>query len=83
MQQNDKEINSGQEAFPPANTGNASNPSPGDASGAPHNQLLDEKAEKYIREAAPIEDYPDEQDWQEAEKDIAEEKDKGAPINPS
>ena len=45
----------------PANTGNASNPSPQDDRFTPAggNQLLDEKAEKYIRESGNIEDMPD------------------------
>lgn len=83
MQQNNNNAHK-QDAFPPANTGNASNPSADDQTGAPSdNQLLDEKAEKYLREAAPIEDYPDDEDWQEAEKTIEEEKGKGPAINPS
>ncbi len=45
----------------PANTGNASNPSPNNEQFTPAggNQLLDEKAEKYIRESGNIEDMPD------------------------
>lgn len=56
----------------PANIGNASNPAPGDESlqeGA-GNQLLDEKAEKYLREVASIEDVPDAQDQQEMDKTL-------------
>ena len=63
-----------QNAFPPAGTGNASNPSPQDDTAPAGNQLLDEKAEKYLREAAPIEDYPDEQEWEEANRIIEKEK---------
>jgi hypothetical protein len=45
----------------PASTGNASNSSPHGAE--PHKeQLLNEKAEKYIREAGNIEDMPDAED---------------------
>lgn len=52
------------------NTGNASNPSPHDDTLAPagSSQLLDEKAEKYLREVASIEDVPDAQDQQEMDK---------------
>jgi hypothetical protein len=53
-----------------ANVGNASNPgiSDEDAAGIGENQLFDEKAEKYIREVANIEDVPD----AEERKDIDE-----------
>ena len=55
---------------PPPQTGNASNPTPYDKSTEPApNQLLDEKAEKYLRESASPEDYPDPQDELEAEKE--------------
>jgi hypothetical protein len=43
----------------PAQTGNASNPSPRQQSEPTGNQLLDEKAEKYLREGGNIEDLPD------------------------
>jgi hypothetical protein len=45
----------------PAQTGNASNPSPRnkDMEPAANNQLLDEKAETYLREGGNIEDMPD------------------------
>ena len=57
-------------SLPKVNTGNASNPSPqeniyeqtGDS------QLLDKKAEKYIREAGNIEDTPDPEEEAEADK---------------
>ena len=45
----------------PAPTGNASNPSP-DIDNTTSNQLLDEKAETYLRESANIEDMPDAND---------------------
>lgn len=53
-----------------AGTGNASNPSPnlGARDGADNNQLLDQQAEKYIRESGNIEDYPDAADMQKAEE---------------
>lgn len=53
---------------PPANTGNASNPAP-DPQAEPNNgnQLLDKKAEKYLRESGTIEDLPDAQEETEIE----------------
>jgi hypothetical protein len=53
-----------------APTGNASNPGPENDQTPPgnKNQLLGEKAEKYIRESAPVEDYPDAAELDEAEK---------------
>jgi hypothetical protein len=53
---------------PSASTGNASNPSPRNEETEPmaHNQLLDKKAETYLRESANIEDMPDAEDQQEA-----------------
>lgn len=58
----------------PANIGNASNPAPDESSlqDSPGNQLLDEKAEKYLREVASIEDVPDAQDQQEMDKSLQE-----------
>lgn len=55
-----------------ADSGNASNPSPHDNKMEPasDNQLLNDKAEKYLREAGNIEDYPDAQDQQDAEEEI-------------
>ena len=56
----------------PAQTGNASNPSPHDNTTDPvqHNQLLDAHAEKYLREVASIEDVPDAQDQQDIDETI-------------
>lgn len=61
---------------PSFNTGNASNPAPDDdsLSPSPGSQLLDEKAEKYLREAASIEDVPDAQDQQEMDETLKEER---------
>ena len=61
---------------PSANTGNASNPSPDDnsLSPSPGDQLLNEKAEKYLREAASIEDMPDAHDQKEMDKTIKKEE---------
>jgi hypothetical protein len=56
----------------PAPTGNASNPSARPDQVTPSgNQLLDGKAEKYLREVASIEDLPDEQDQQEMDDTLA------------
>lgn len=56
--------------LPEADTGNASNPTPHNDNKGPsgNNQLLDEKAETYLREAGNIEDMPDSQEELEAEK---------------
>lgn len=61
---------------PAANTGNASNPAPEDDSlhPSPGNQLLDERAEKYLREAANIEDLPDAQDQKEMDETLKKEE---------
>lgn len=62
--------------LPPAPTGNASNPSANDPEMEPasNNQLLDEKAEKYLREVASIEDLPDEQDQQDMDETMEHTK---------
>ena len=62
---------------PSVNTGNASNPAPDDESlsPSPGTQLLDEKAEKYLREVASIEDVPDAQDQREMD-DVLQKKEK-------
>ena len=58
-----------------ANTGNASNPSPGKDEMAPaSNQLLDEKAEKYLRESGNIEDMPDAEEQENIDRVIRENK---------
>ncbi|NTS42777.1 hypothetical protein HRG84_17905 [Flavisolibacter sp. BT320] len=61
---------------PSTNIGNASNPGPGDegVQAPTGNQLLDEKAEKYLREVASIEDVPDAQDQQEMDESLQERK---------
>ena len=61
---------------PAANTGNSSNPAPenDEINIDNSNQYLDKKAEQYLRESGNIEDLPDEQDWQEANKTIEKEK---------
>jgi hypothetical protein len=61
-----------EEKAPAFNTGNASNPAADDDSFAPSpgSQLLDEKAEKYLREVASIEDVPDAQDQKEMDETL-------------
>jgi hypothetical protein len=54
MERNNKPINPH-----PASTGNASNPSKPGESQPVSDQLLNEKAEKYLREGGNIEDLPD------------------------
>jgi hypothetical protein len=53
-----------------ADTGNASNPSPHSETAPAGNQLLNEKAETYLREAANIEDVPDAQEQLDMDKTI-------------
>ncbi len=62
--------------FPAADYGNASNPSPHPDTQPASNQLLDGRAEKYLREVASPEDYPDAEDEQDMEKTIKEETNK-------
>jgi hypothetical protein len=71
---NSKERNQ-DDQIPGMNTGNASNPSPTDNTfeQVNTNQLLDEKAEKYIREAGNIEDMPDPQEQHDAESTLNRE----------
>lgn len=61
--------------MPSADTGNASNPSPHNRKMTPvsDEQLLNEKAEKYLRESANIEDEPDAQDQLDADETIRKE----------
>ncbi|RYZ30733.1 MAG: hypothetical protein EOO10_01740 [Chitinophagaceae bacterium] len=58
------------------NIGNASNPAPrpDDAEPLSDNQILSEGAEKYLREVASIEDYPDARDDEEMDKTIKEDQ---------
>jgi hypothetical protein len=57
--------------LPAAGTGNASNPSLEEALQIPTvNQLLDEKASSYIREAGNIEDMPDEKDMEDMDETL-------------
>ena len=67
--------NSSKEKLPAANTGNASNPSPHEEKMEPAgNQLLNEKAETYLRESGNIEDMPDAQDQQEMDEAFQRDK---------
>jgi len=59
------------EGLPAAGTGNASNPSPHNEELEPQkNQLLDERAEKYLREVSSPEDYADPEDAQEMDDSL-------------
>ena len=56
-------------------TGNASNPtSSGTAEPGGPQGLLDERADKYIREVASIEDLPDDQDQQDMDQVIKDDQ---------
>jgi hypothetical protein len=65
-----------EERMPPAETGNASNPSPAndDLNPVQQHQLIDERGEKYLREVSSPEDYPDDEDWEEASKTLNDNK---------
>ena len=67
-------VSSQDEKFPPADYGNASNPSPHPNEAPQENQLLDKRAEKYLREVASPEDYPDAEDEQEMDETIQQAK---------
>lgn len=60
--------------LPTTSTGNASNPPLKDEAFEPakNNQLIDERGEKYLREVASMEDYPDAQQEQEIDRAIEE-----------
>lgn len=58
-----------------AGSGNASNPSPGEQSAHGTEEHEKKQAEKYLREAGNIEDYPDATDMDEAEKMMKEKDD--------
>jgi hypothetical protein len=74
MNTEEKNKQGGEEGrMPPASYGNASNPSPHNEDMEPvsDNQLLDKKAETYLRESANIEDVPDAEDQQEADESLS------------
>jgi hypothetical protein len=73
MSFNEQNIAGSDGKLPAAGTGNASNPSPDNAQQKEGGQLLDKKAEKYLREAANIEDLPDAQDQQDMDEELNEE----------
>jgi hypothetical protein len=57
--------------MPTADTGNASNPTPhGENIPVTTKQVLGKQAEKYIRESGNIEDMPDAQDEENADKGL-------------
>lgn len=62
--------------LPTTSPGNASNPPLQDERFEPahNNQLIDEHGEKYLRETANIEDYPDAQDEQHMDEAIKRQK---------
>jgi len=64
---------------PAPGSGNASNPDPGREK-EPGKGMFDEKAEKYLKESANIEDMPDPEEDQEATEQLKKdkEKDKGS-----
>ena len=66
---------SGEEKISGGNIGNASNPSPyiREDEQSSKNQLLDQKAEKYIRESGNIEDMPDPQEQQDTDEILKKE----------
>ena len=61
--------------WPQVDIGNESNPSPNqeNSESTTGNQLLNDRAEKYLREAANIEDVPDAQDQEEMDQAIDDE----------
>ena len=76
---NEKPQHSDSENASAVNIGNASNPSPQPDQLEPmsDNQFLSEGAEKYLREGASIEDYPDARDQQQMDEEIQQNKDSG------
>jgi hypothetical protein len=58
--------------LPRAETGNASNPTPRNSNTEPagNSQLLNKKAESYLRESGNIEDMPDAQEQKDADESI-------------
>jgi hypothetical protein len=75
-QQKENTTGNSPSSIPTADTGNASNPSPGNRDTEPANDkpLLDEKAEKYLREAGNIEDIPDARDQQDMDETLRQER---------
>ena len=75
MHPEEKNMPSSNSNIPAPGTGNASNPSPGpeNTGAAATSQLLDKKAEKYLRESGNIEDMPDPDEQNEADNQIKEQ----------
>ena len=78
MRQNEDEKSKQSEAGnkPWAATGNASNPTSNGMEPDNSNQLLDQKAEKYLREVASIEDVPDAEDQKDMDETLEKENKK-------
>ena len=74
MADNDHQSRESKEENLPADTGNASNPVPTETEQAHSNQLLDKKAEKYLREVASIEDIPDAEDQRDMDETLGKHK---------
>ena len=73
-EENKKNTNS-EGRMPPAETGNASNPlGEGGLEPVENNRLIDERGEKYLREVSSPEDYPDDEDWEAADKTLNDHK---------
>ena len=72
----DKQQQTGSETPSSVNIGNASNPSsrPDSLEPTGDSQFLSEGAEKYLREVASVEDYPDAHDQQQMDDAIEEDK---------
>lgn len=71
----DNSFNTNEPKIPAADAGNASNPSPAnEVARCPEDQLLNDKAEKYLRESGNIEDLPDARDQQETDETLQQEK---------
>jgi hypothetical protein len=74
MQNSRNQTRESKEENLPADTGNASNPAPTNTEQTDSNQLLDKKAEKYLREVASIEDVPDAQDQQDMDETLGKKE---------
>ena len=71
----DNSFNTNEPKRPAADGGNASNPSTGGKiERDTGNQILNDKAEKYLRESGTIEDLPDARDQQEMDETPRQEK---------
>ena len=62
--------------MPPAETGNASNPSSSDDQFENNSdQLIDKRGEKYLKEISNIEDLPDDEDQQKMDDSLKDPAD--------